>query len=196
MENSKTGTGIVATLSIWFLCGSCVVNDPVSPGPAPDALPPTDASPAPDLVKYAPCPAATLLTTQAGLVAAVKALPWEDLHQLVSKTLAVSDDYQVAGTLVLDAGSFSSPPTCPAVMGCPSHPTIWTHRDGWPGVTCKQKSTIKYGGCHRLELKDTTVRFRALVWDFHPSERIAVMAAVWARTGDASKRRWINEVLR
>jgi len=113
-----------------------------------------------DEVTYAACAAAKTLTTQSDLVSVINSLPWEDLHQLVSKTLAVSDDYRVAGTLVLDPGSFSSPPTCPAVMGCPSHPTIWTHRDGLPGVTCKQKSTIKYGGCHRLELKDTTVRFR------------------------------------
>ncbi len=132
--------------------------------------------------RKAACAPAIPLTTRVGLTSAVNTLPWEDLHQLVSKPLAVSGDYRVTGSLVLDAADVVIPPSCdPYLGGCPRPLVIWIQ--DWadlPGVTCLQKTTNKYGGCHRLQIRDTTIRFRALVWDFHPSERLAVLQLLQA----------------
>lgn len=116
-----------------------------------------------------PCEPAVEVSTEAQLVAQLEALTWQWVGPYSSTPLVVSDDVKVIGEVLVDAAKLTVPANCAGRSDC-RHEVAFIVPQGMAGVTCKATvDVVWFQACRELSLKDTTLRFLAMMQDTHPS---------------------------
>jgi hypothetical protein len=117
-----------------------------------------------------PCKPPTAVQSEADLIAALNALPWQGIGPYSSKVLQVSDDFQFTTEVTLDAAKVAVPSSCMNASDC-RHEVAFQLPNNLAGATCKTKvSAGVIEACKVIAIKSTTVRFRANFIDTHPSQ--------------------------
>lgn len=117
------------------------------------------------------CPEPVEVTSASELFEAVGALEWAWLGPYSSEAVPVSDPVAVTGTIVLGAASVTVPPECLDRTDCRHEAKFRIDRapDGVVGTT--EDDIMPWLGAYAtVELSDTVVRVRAVLYDTHPEE--------------------------
>lgn len=114
-----------------------------------------------------PCKPAVEVADAAGLLAQLNALSWSSRGPYTSSRLPLSGDIRVKGTVSVTGDKVTAPSSCTAGVCPPRASFVIVDRNA--SVSCDAPDTAAWMQvCGGVTLRDTTVRFRAVVQDTHP----------------------------
>ena len=140
---------LLRTLFILFIycCAGCAdINSGQTPG---------DAT----------CESPYIVQSSDELVEFLTQIAWTPVGNYSNNLPAVSQDVRVSGTMTLAAAQIPVPQSCLNRMDC-RHDALLSASPSLSGVTCQANDA---GGCDAVNLIDTTIRFRGIMRDTHPS---------------------------
>lgn len=113
----------------------------------------------------AACESSYVVQSPEELVEFLTQIAWTPVGNYSNNLPSVSQDVRISGTMTLAAAQIPVPQACLNRMDC-RHDVLLSVSPSLSDVICQ---TNDAGGCDAISLTDTTIRFRGIMRDTHPS---------------------------
>jgi len=111
------------------------------------------------------CASPQVVSSTDELIQRLAVIEWTPVGGYSSHIPSVSHDMFISGVVRLAAQQIPVPQSCLTRHDC-RHEVLLTVASSQPEIECQANDM---GGCHTISLTDTTVRFRGIMRDTHPS---------------------------